>query len=214
VECALAVREACGPLALVQVVQSGTFLTGNLAAEHLRSFNVVGALDWAATQMLGISPGDRGHVLVTSQDWASVRYKYWCLPIERVVVDGHPRTVYSVVAPHTVSPAGPSAEEWLYELAQFHTDSLTPVEDCWMAFTRGQYREAATRAADLKGFPPWYTSHLNQLIERATDRDLPVPMKRLETLAWCDPDRIPSAPHPPSPPLLRLAALLPLPRPP
>lgn len=49
---------------LVQVVTSARFLSGNLATEQLRCFNIVGPLDWAGQQLLRVANGGR-HIFVT-----------------------------------------------------------------------------------------------------------------------------------------------------
>jgi len=182
VACALVIQSECSHLLLVQVVQSGPFLVGNLAADQLRSFNLVGPLDWVGLLMLRISPGNRSHILITNHEWLSIRDKYCCLPLDQVQVDGGARTVYSVLT--TRCPIGLEDHEWLYELEDFQSDSLSSVEDCWSAFTRGRYLEARKELEQVRGVPHWYFSHLQQLIEEAADRDLPIPLRSLEALAW------------------------------
>lgn len=49
-----------------------------------------------------------------TKEWDSLHYKYQCLPYERVVVEGAPVTVYSVVAP--AAKADPETDcEWMYQ---------------------------------------------------------------------------------------------------
>eukprot|EP00667_Euglena_gracilis_P008717 EG_transcript_8826 len=57
-EAAMAVQQHCDQ-DLVQVVQAAPFLAGNLATEHLRSFNVVGPLDWPGQLLLRLGGGGR-----------------------------------------------------------------------------------------------------------------------------------------------------------
>jgi hypothetical protein len=184
---------------LVQVVQSGMFLAGNLAADHLRSYNVVGALDWIGLLMLRLCPGNRSHILLTTHEWASVRYTHCCLPLDRLLIHGSARTVYTVVTSRL--PSAASNNEWLYAIEDIHSDPLAPVEDCWRAFIRGQFAEATDRLNVLGGLPAWYALHLRQLIEQAAVLGLTVPVRSLEALAWCNgaPGDLSAPPSPMSP---------------
>eukprot|EP00667_Euglena_gracilis_P006483 EG_transcript_6541 len=111
---------------LIQVVQSGVFLSGNLATEHLRSFNLTGHLDWTGQLLLRVGAGER-HIFVTSREWERARYKYLCLPYECVLMDGGPVTVFSV---HSHNRA--SETEWMYELSKnLQSDWLEAVNRGW-----------------------------------------------------------------------------------
>eukprot|EP00667_Euglena_gracilis_P003770 EG_transcript_3777 len=168
---------------LVQVVQSGVFLTGNLAADSLRAFNMVGPLDWPGRQLLRLDAGGQ-HVFVTAQEWQHVRYKYQCLPVEQVLVHGEPTTVYAVLPP----PVGQPEEEdneWMYRMAE-HSGKHAAIDLCWQAYLRGDYAEVRRRAPELPGsaVPPWYPPHLLALARQATECRAKLPAKSLDTLGW------------------------------
>eukprot|EP00667_Euglena_gracilis_P003052 EG_transcript_3064 len=172
---------------LVQVVQSGAFLSGNLAADSMRAFNVVGPLDWPGQQLLRLG-GCEQFVFVTTHEWHQVKYKYRCLPFEQVLMNGDPVTVYAVLA----ATAGPpeASNEWMYEVEKRAQQfDLAGVERCWQAYLRGAYQEVRDEALVLSSnaVPLWYPQHLVSLAQLAAERRTKQPTKSLEALGWPSP---------------------------
>jgi len=182
VECAISIlHQSDRPLTMV--LQCGHFLCGNLGAEHIQAFNVVGPGEWAGQQLLRVGLG-HSHLLITTKEWDSLHYKYQCLPYERVVVEGAPVTVYSVVAP--AAKADPETDcEWMYQVdGNLHIQCMAGVEELWEAYCGGQYDKARAHFATLTGLPLWYPLHLLTLLEHAAKHKAALPVKSLEALGW------------------------------
>eukprot|EP00668_Euglena_longa_P002046 GGOE01002378.1.p1 GENE.GGOE01002378.1~~GGOE01002378.1.p1 ORF type:complete len:696 (-),score=177.32 GGOE01002378.1:28-2079(-) len=170
---------------LIQVVQSSRFLSGNLATEHLRSFNIVGPMDWVGQQLLRVGSGGQ-HIFITSLEWHRVRFKYRCLPFEEVLVDGSPITVYTVLPP--TRPAGSADDnEWMYELEGNLRCTSGDAEKCWQAYQRGEFVEAKALVPCLSDSPLWYRQHLATLAEGALASQARWPTKSLVALGWPPP---------------------------
>eukprot|EP00668_Euglena_longa_P008065 GGOE01009702.1.p1 GENE.GGOE01009702.1~~GGOE01009702.1.p1 ORF type:complete len:917 (-),score=222.18 GGOE01009702.1:820-3570(-) len=211
--CAMAVKEeARWPI--VQLVQFGSFLVGNLAAEQLSCFNVVGPLDLPGQQLLRLAwPADL--VLVTDAEKETVELQYHCLPVEHVAVAGKPTTVYAVFP---VSSHHSADGEWMYELAHHIQQSpAAHAQACWQAFTQGLYIKARDLAGQMLAVPEWYIAHLLSLIEGAMVASSGFePVKDLCAAGWLrdteQPGRCSGCGHAPavqgcaSPPLLSGAA--------
>eukprot|EP00667_Euglena_gracilis_P001946 EG_transcript_1946 len=176
---------------LIQVVQSGFFLSGNLATEHLRSFNLVGPMDWTGQLLLRVGAGGR-HIFITNREWERVRYKYLCLPYEYLLAEDTPVTVYSV---QPFGKDGPEARtEWMYELVKnLQSGPLEAVDRAWQAYLRGQYAEVLQVADGMADVPPWYPVHITALAESSAKAQVKLPVKSLEALGWPTPSAIP--PH-------------------
>eukprot|EP00667_Euglena_gracilis_P002428 EG_transcript_2428 len=177
---------------LTQVVQTGPFLSGNLATEHLRCFNVAGPLQWAGHLLMRVGNG-RCHIFITSAEWERVRFRYPCLPYEHVLVDGAPTTLYTVLPTPPASPEAALASEWMYELeGKLQEMPFEEVQRCWQAYTQGNYLEARTVALSLCGVPAWYAEHLLAIVEDAAASRVKLPIKSLEALGWVPIPRAPS----------------------
>jgi NO-binding membrane sensor protein with MHYT domain len=179
VDCAIAIQRKSG-LPMTQVVQCGMFLLGNLAAHQFRAFNLLGPTDWTGHLLLRASPGQR-HILITAREWEFLKYKYHCLPYERVTMDGAPTNVYSV------SPMLQAANdaEWMYDIAT-HNEGL-PMDDiveCWQQYCCGQYVTARSLLAKLSHLPPWFPLHLLTLISQAEKYKILDPTKNTEAFGW------------------------------
>eukprot|EP00667_Euglena_gracilis_P001301 EG_transcript_1300 len=184
-ETAVAIQQNCDQ-DLVQVVTSARFLSGNLATEQLRCFNIVGPLDWAGQQLLRVANGGR-HIFVTSFEWHRVRFKYRCLPYEEVLIDGSPVTVYTVLAP-TQAPNSADDNEWMYELqGNLRSASFYDLDECWQAYQRGEFAEAKSLAPALAESPLWYRQHVATLADSALALQAKRPTKSLLTLGWPQP---------------------------
>eukprot|EP00668_Euglena_longa_P008873 GGOE01010684.1.p1 GENE.GGOE01010684.1~~GGOE01010684.1.p1 ORF type:complete len:661 (-),score=172.29 GGOE01010684.1:1055-3037(-) len=179
IETAINIQQQCN-LDLIQVVQSAPFLSGNLATEQLRSFNVVGPLDWAGQQLLRAGRGER-HIFVTSYEWERVHFKYTCLPYEQVLMDGKPSTLYTVLDTATNG----EDREWMYEVGNnLQATPFEEVEKCWQAYARGDYQTAISLAESLNGVPSWYSTHLQAIAFHAAASSVKLPTKCLESLGW------------------------------
>eukprot|EP00668_Euglena_longa_P007481 GGOE01008960.1.p1 GENE.GGOE01008960.1~~GGOE01008960.1.p1 ORF type:complete len:446 (+),score=111.59 GGOE01008960.1:761-2098(+) len=179
---ALAIQQL-SDLNVVQVVQTGMFFSGNLAAEQLRSFNVAGPLDWPGQQLLRLGGGGK-HVFITTQEWHHVRLRYRCLPFEQVVVNGEPVTVYVVLPTNSQQEVN---KEWMYEMAERSSRfNIAGVDQCWQAYLRGAFVEVQERAFSLPSdaIPPWYPLHLASLAQQALGCRVKLPTKSLETFGW------------------------------
>eukprot|EP00668_Euglena_longa_P008872 GGOE01010683.1.p1 GENE.GGOE01010683.1~~GGOE01010683.1.p1 ORF type:complete len:599 (-),score=201.48 GGOE01010683.1:1171-2967(-) len=179
IDTAIVIQQQCN-LDLIQVVQSAPFLSGNLATEQLRSFNVVGPLDWAGQQLLRAGRGER-HIFVTSYEWERVHFKYTCLPYEQVLMDGKPSTLYTVLDTATNG----EDREWMYEVGNnLQATPFEEVEKCWQAYARGDYQTAISLAESLNGVPSWYSTHLQAIAFHAAASSVKLPTKCLESLGW------------------------------
>eukprot|EP00667_Euglena_gracilis_P002189 EG_transcript_2187 len=190
IETAMAIQLKCD-MDLVQVVQSALFLSGNLATEHLRCFNVVGPLDWAGQQLLRAGAGGR-HIFITSDEWQRVRFKFKCLPYEQIIMGGRDATLYTVLLP----PHGAGdvvSKEWMYEVeGNLRSTQSEQLDRCWLAYTQGDYATAMHLAAALRDVPPWYCQHLVAIATQAASYQVNRPTKSLDALGW--PSKAPGGP--------------------
>eukprot|EP00667_Euglena_gracilis_P005492 EG_transcript_5532 len=177
-ECATAIQHN-SKLSVVQVVQCGRFLCGNLATDLTHSFNVLGSFDFYSQQLLRVA-GNRCHVLITTPEWERVGLKRRCLPLERVLLGTQAVTVYSVIPDKQERVE----QEWLYEFSSLEDDQMKPVNTIWEAYSNGRYEEALDGVRTLSGLPQWYTSHLAQQMHQASRAGTMSPAKCLQTLAW------------------------------
>jgi hypothetical protein len=165
---------------VTQVLQSGRFLSGNLAASQLRSFNLLGPADWAGQMLLRAGDGLRLLFLIGSEG-EDLKATHHCLPYEQILLNGVPTTVWSVTAATAARPMGSWTSRAVENVRRRQQERI---EDCFSVYCDGSYTAARELLSKIGDAPEWYSQHLLTLIDQADAHGVTDPVKSLEALAW------------------------------
>ena len=162
-------------LLLSQVVQSGSYLIGNVGNETIRCLNVVSPEASKAEQLLSFGRPDHSEIFITHEEYTYATYHFTCLPYLYAHLLNESTTVYSVLPPPREEY---EPQEWMYHL---NAGRSTPphatnaaLKNLWTVFRApGAAREAELRHAQqaleqMQEVPEWYCGHIARLIKGNT----------------------------------------------